>query len=170
MDFDVLFGPAYKGIPLAVTTVVRLAELAPDRFRDVSFSFDRKESKDHGEGGTLVGAPMKGMKVMIIDDVVTAGTAKREAINLIRAQGGIVVGIVVALDRMERLPADTSKGEDDEDGVARGSAIGALRREFGVPIISVINLEDLIQGLKERGEFGEASKCEEYWTKYKASD
>ena len=165
-----MFGPAYKGIPLAVTTVPRLAELAPERFGNVSFAFDRKEVKEQGEGGSLVGAPLRGKRVMIIDDVVTAGTAKREAVDLIRAQGGVVAGIVVALDRMEKLPADASKGEDDEDGVARESAIGALRREFGVPLISVINLEDLIQGLKERGEVGEASKCEEYWAKYRASD
>jgi len=164
----VLFGPAYKGIPLATTTVDKLAELSPDRFGKVSYSFDRKEAKDHGEGGVIVGGSLSGQKVMIIDDVVTAGTAKREAIDLIRRQGGEVVGIIVALDRMEKMPA--GKGEDDEDGVPRGSAIGALRQEYGIPILSVLTLDDLVTGLRGNGRSKDADSCEEYRTKYRASD
>ncbi|CAF9930159.1 MAG: hypothetical protein GOMPHAMPRED_005591 [Gomphillus americanus] len=170
LEFDVLFGPAYKGIILATTTVVQLAELAPERFSHVSFSFNRKEAKDHGEGGTVVGAELRGKRIVIIDDVVTAGTAKREAIELIRAHGGTLVAIIVALDRMEKLPADTNKGENDEDGIPRGSAIGALKTEYGVPIISIITLEDLIQGLKAKGQAEKAQNCEDYWKKYRASD
>ena len=162
--------PAYKGIALAATTVVQLAEIAPARFSEVSFSFNRKEVKYHGEGGMVVGAELRGRKVVIVDDVVTAGTAKREAIELIRAHGGTVVGIVVALDRMEKLPAEVGKGEDDEDGVPRGSAIGALKVEYGVPIISIITLEDLIEGLKAKSQAEKAQNCEDYWKKYRASD
>ena len=168
LEFDVLFGPAYKGIPLACTTVDKLADLAPERFAGVSFSFDRKEAKDHGEGGVIVGGELKGKKVMIIDDVVTAGTAKREAIQLIRKQGGTVVGIVVALDRMEKMPA--GEGQDDEDGVPRESAIGAMRREYGIPVLSVLTLDDLVEGLRESGRDSDAEACEAYRKKYRASD
>jgi orotate phosphoribosyltransferase len=168
VEFSVLFGPAYKGIPLATTTVDKLGELAPDRFGDVSYSFDRKEAKDHGEGGTIVGGSLSGHNVMIIDDVVTAGTAKREAIDKIRAQGGEVVGIIVALDRMEKLPA--GPGEDDEDGVPRPSAIEALKKEYQIPIISVLTLNDIIASLQEKGELKAVEDCEAYRSKYRASD
>ena len=109
---------------------------------------------------------------MIIDDVVTAGTAKREAIDLIRAEGGTVVGIIVALDRQEKMPADTSKGESDEDGLPRMSAMGMLRKGLGakVPVLSVLTLEDLIVELKDRGMEKELEACEEYRKKYRASD
>ena len=168
LAFAVLFGPAYKGIPLAVATVGRLATLDRARFGGVSYAFDRKEAKDHGEGGRLVGATVRGRRVVVIDDVVTAGTAKREAVELIRAHGGEVVAMVVALDRREKMPAE--EGEDDEDGVARESAIGRLRKEYGIPILSVLTLEDLIGGLKAEGLAGEAEACEAYWAKYRASD
>jgi len=111
IDFEILFGPAYKGIPLATATVDKLADLQPEKYGQLCYSFDRKEAKDHGEGGNIVGAPLKGKRVLIVDDVVTAGTAKREAIDKIRKEGGIVVGILVALDRMEKLP-----GPDGDDG------------------------------------------------------
>ena len=166
IEFSVLFGPAYKGIPLATTTVDKLAELSPERFGNVSYSFNRKELKDHGEGGIIVGAELKGKKVLIIDDVITAGTAKREAIDLIRSQGGEVVGIVVALDRMEKVPA--AEGEDDEDGVPRDSALSVLRKEYGIPIFSVLTLKDLVEGLKEFGKLEEAEACKGYWEKYRA--
>jgi orotate phosphoribosyltransferase len=151
---------------------MELARLAPDRFNHVSFSFNRKEAKDHGEGGTIVGGSLKGQRVMIIDDVVTAGTAKKEAIEMIRAEGGQVAGIVIALDRNEKLPADAAKGEDDEDGVPRESAIGALKRELGteVPIISVLTLNDLIEGLAARGLGEELNGVKAYREKYRASD
>ena len=168
LEFSVLFGPAYKGIALAATVVPELVRLSPERFGKVGYSFNRKEAKDHGEGGTCVGAPMKGKRVMIIDDVVTAGTAKREAIELIRKEGGEVVGIVVALDRMEKMPA--GPGEDDGDGAPRESAIGSLSKEYGLPILSILTLDDLVKGLKGNGREEDAERCEEYRAKYKASD
>ena len=168
LEFSVLFGPAYKGIALSATTVDKLGELCPARFADASFSFNRKEAKDHGEGGTIVGATLKGQKVVIIDDVVTAGTAKREAVEMIRSEGGEVVGMVVALDRQEKMPA--GPGEDDEDGIPRESAIGALRKEFDIPILSVLTLDDLVKGLRESGRTGDAERCEAYRAKYRASD
>ena len=93
LEFDIVFGPAYKGIPLASSTVDKLADLDEGRYGKICYSFDRKEKKDHGEGGNIVGAPLKGKRVLIVDDVVTAGTAKREAIGKIRDEGGIVAGI-----------------------------------------------------------------------------
>ena len=125
---DVLFGPAYKGIPIAVSTAVALAR---DHGVNIGAAFDRKEAKTHGEGGTLVGAPMRGRKVVIVDDVVTDGAAKREAHKTIIATGGEVVGIVLALDRQE---AATDLGD---------TAVAALERDLGVPIRCVANLDDL---------------------------
>lgn len=125
---DVLFGPAYKGIPLAVSTAVALAR---DHGVNIGAAFNRKEAKTHGEGGTLVGAPMAGRKVVIVDDVVTDGAAKREAHETIIAAAGEVVGIVLALDRQE---AATGQGD---------TAVAALERDLGVPIRSVANLDDL---------------------------
>ena len=167
MDFDVLFGPAYKGIPLATATIEKLSELDP-RFEELSYSFNRKEAKDHGEGGVIVGGELKGKKVMIIDDVVTAGTAKREAIELIKKEGGELVGIIVALDRMEKKPA--SENEVDDDRVPRPSAIGQIRMEYNVPVLSILTLNDLIGGLKDLGRLEEAQRCDEYREKYRTSD
>ncbi|KAH8681446.1 phosphoribosyltransferase-like protein [Xylariales sp. PMI_506] len=158
--FDVIFGPAYKGIPLATAATLALAQLDPARYRTVEYSFDRKEAKDHGEGGTIVGAPLRGRRVLIIDDVVSAGTAKREAIEKIRAQGGTVAGIIVAVDRQETLPDST------------GSAIGLLRKEYGFPIVAILNLEDIIRGLTESGVATpeDLKRIEEYRAQYGASD
>ena len=161
-----MFGPAYKGIPLCTTTVPELAKLDDNRFGTVSYSFNRKEVKDHGEGGVIVGGSLTEQQVMIIDDVVTAGSAKREAIDLIRHQGGEVVGIIVALDRQEKMPA--REGEDDQDGVPKQSAIGALKEEYGIPVLSVLTLDDLISGLREKGRTAEAESCEQYRAKYRA--
>ena len=162
-----LYGPAYKGIPLATATIEKLSELDP-RFEELSYSFNRKEAKDHGEGGVIVGGGLKGKKVMIIDDVVTAGTAKREAIELIKKEGGELVGIIVALDRMEKMPA--SENEVDDDGVPRPSAIGQIRKEYNVPVLSILTLDDLIGGLKDLGRLEDAQRCDEYREKYRASD
>ena len=129
IDFDVLFGPAYKGIPLAATTAVALAE---HHQRDLPWCFNRKEAKDHGEGGTLVGAPLKG-RVLIVDDVITAGTAIREALGIIRAAGGTPAGIVVALDRQE-IASETD----------RRSAAQSVAEEAGIPVIAVASLADLL--------------------------
>ena len=157
-QFDVLFGPAYKGIPLATATVDKLAELDESRFGNVSYSFNRKELKDHGEGGVIVGAPLRDKNVVIIDDVITAGTAMREAIDIIKAQGGRLVGVIVALDRKEKMSDEST-----------GSAIGEVRREFDVPVLSIIDLDDLIGVLGRLGDEEDTEKLREYKTKYGAS-
>ncbi|MGJ8513858.1 orotate phosphoribosyltransferase [Carnimonas bestiolae] len=132
-EFDVLFGPAYKGIPLAAATAVALS----DHFdHSVSYAFNRKEAKDHGEGGSIVGAALQG-RVLIIDDVITAGTAIRESIELIRAQGATPAGVVVALDRQERA--------GDEHSF---SAIQAVEDEFGIPVIPIIGLDSILDFLE----------------------
>ncbi len=132
LGYDVLFGPAYKGIPLVATTAMALSEFHQI---DVPFSFNRKEKKDHGEGGLLVGAELRG-RVLILDDVITAGTAIREAIELIQAHGAQPSGIVVALDRMEKGQSETS-------------AIQELQQEFNIPVISIITLSDIIDYLAQ---------------------
>ena len=135
IDFDVLFGPAYKGIPLAATTAVALAE---QHQRDLPWCFNRKEAKDHGEGGTLVGAPLTG-NVLIIDDVITAGTAIREVMQIIQAQGATAAGVLIALNRQER-----GKGEL--------SAIQEVERDFGIPVVSIVSLEQVLEYLAEDAE------------------
>jgi orotate phosphoribosyltransferase len=165
LEFDIVFGPAYKGVPLATATVDKLADLEPEKYNKTCYSFDRKEAKDHGEGGNIVGAPLKGKRVLIVDDVVTAGTAKREAIGKIQKEGGIVVGIVVALDRMEKLPA-----ADGDDTKPMPSAIGEIRKEYGIPVLAILTLDDIIGGLKGTGSEDDIKRLEEYRAKYKASD
>lgn len=165
LEFDIVFGPAYKGIPLSSAITIKIGELAPKNLDTISYSFDRKEAKDHGEGGNIVGAPLKGKRVLIVDDVITAGTAKREAIDKIRKEGGIVAGIVVALDRMEKLPA--TDGDDSKPGP---SAIGELRKEYGIPIFSILTLDDIILGMKGFASAEHVVQTEAYRTKYKASD
>lgn len=155
LDFDVIFGPAYKGIPLATAATLALTQLDA-KYQALEYSFDRKEVKDHGEGGSIVGAPLRGKRVLIIDDVVTAGTAKREAIDKIRAEGGIVAGIIVALDRQETLPNST------------GTAIGELRSEYGIPIVAILTLQDIISGLKGYATEEQLKAIEEYKAKYGA--
>jgi len=159
LEFDVIFGPAYKAIPLATATTDKLAELDPKTYSHICYSFDRKEVKDHGEGGGIVGAPLKGKRVLIVDDVVSAGTAKREAIGKIQKEGGIVAGIIVSLDRMERLNENENK-----------SAIGEIRREYGIPVLAILTLDDIMGGLKEFGSEDDIRRLEEYRTKYKATD
>lgn len=127
VEFDVLFGPAYKGIPLASTTVVALAD---QQQRDVPYVFNRKEKKDHGEGGQLVGAELKG-KVLIIDDVISAGTSVRESVDIIRAAGAEPAGVIIALDRQER-------------GQGELSAIQEVQAEHNIPVFSIISLQDLL--------------------------
>ena len=132
VEFDVLFGPAYKGIPLATATSIALAT---EHDRDVPWCFNRKEAKDHGEGGSLVGAPLSG-KVMVIDDVITAGTAIREAVSIIESAGAELAGITIAVDRQER-------------GNGELSAIQEVERTFGAQVINVVSLSDLIEFLAE---------------------
>jgi orotate phosphoribosyltransferase len=135
LEFDMLFGPAYKGIPLATALALALAR----RGRDVPVAFNRKEAKAHGEGGTLIGAPLAG-RVLIVDDVITAGTAIREAIDIIRDAGAIPGGVVIALDRQERGQA----GER--------SAVQEVAAEFGVPVVAVAGLDELLALADERPE------------------
>ncbi|MDG2525257.1 orotate phosphoribosyltransferase [Stenotrophomonas sp. HITSZ_GD] len=141
LDFDLVFGPAYKGIPLATALACEFAR----RGRDLPLAFNRKEAKDHGEGGTLIGAPLAGRKVLIVDDVITAGTAIREALDIIRQAGGTPSAIVVALDRQEIA------SEQD-----RRSAAQAVAAEAGIPVVAVANLGDLLafaQGKPELVDF-----------------
>lgn len=135
VGYDVVFGPAYKGIPLAAVTAVALAD---HHDRDVPYVFNRKEAKDHGEGGVLVGADLEG-RVLIIDDVITAGTAIREVMQIIDANGAQPGGVVIALDRQER-----GKGEL--------SAIQEVERDFNMPVVSIITLEQVLQYLDEKGD------------------
>jgi orotate phosphoribosyltransferase len=135
IGFDMLFGPAYKGIVLAAGTAIALAREG----RSVPFAFNRKEAKDHGEGGNLVGARLAG-RVLIVDDVLTAGTAVRESFDLIEGHGAVVAGVVVSLDRMER-------GEGDL------SAVREIEKRHGIRVISIASLDDLMSWLEGRTEF-----------------
>ncbi|KAF2835236.1 orotate phosphoribosyltransferase [Patellaria atrata CBS 101060] len=173
VQFDVLFGPAYKGIPLAATTVGKLTSLQKEKYGNVSYSFNRKEAKDHGEGGTIVGASMKDKSVVIIDDVITAGTAIREAIDIIVRQGGTLVGIIVAFDRMEKTPSQRELQGDMsevEGEPTRMSAIGEIRKQYGVPVLSILTLEDVLDFLRGAGTEDDVKRLEEYRRRYKASD
>lgn len=138
VNFDVLLGPAYKGIPLAATTAVALSDQHDE---DVPYVFNRKEAKTHGEGGSLVGAPLEG-DVMIIDDVITAGTAIREVMEIIDQAGAKPAGVVIALNRQEK-----GKGEL--------SAIQEVERDYKMPVISIVSLSDLIEYLSEKGDMAE---------------
>ena len=138
VEFDVLFGPAYKGIPLASTTVVALAD---QQQRDVPYVFNRKEKKDHGEGGQLIGADLQG-KVLIIDDVISAGTSVRESVDIIRAAGAEPAGVIIALDRQER-------------GQGELSAIQEVQAEHNIPVLSIISLNDLLGYLQNSDELAE---------------
>ncbi|MFP1926709.1 orotate phosphoribosyltransferase [Lonsdalea quercina] len=138
IEFDVLFGPAYKGIPIATTTAVALAE---HHDRDLPYCFNRKEAKDHGEGGSLVGSPLAG-RIMLVDDVITAGTAIRESMDIISAQGASLAGVLIALDRQER-------------GRGELSAIQEVERDYACKVISIITLKDLITYLQEKPEMAE---------------
>ncbi|MBV7298718.1 orotate phosphoribosyltransferase [Enterovibrio paralichthyis] len=134
IDYDLLFGPAYKGIPIATTTAVALAE---HHDVDTPYCFNRKEAKDHGEGGNLVGSALEG-RVMLVDDVITAGTAIRESMEIIQANGADLAGVLVAIDRQEK-----GKGEL--------SAIQEVERDFGCKVVSIISLGDLVTYLEEQG-------------------
>ncbi|MEJ2646456.1 MAG: orotate phosphoribosyltransferase [Gammaproteobacteria bacterium] len=150
IEFDVLFGPAYKGIPLAAAAAIGLAD---DYQQDVPYCYNRKEAKDHGEGGQIVGADLKG-RVLIIDDVITAGTAIRESVDLIRAAGAVPAGVVISLDRQER-------GRD------RRSAIQEVEDDFGMPVISIVGLKELIAYLAaEPGRNQDLERIEAYRKDY----
>jgi orotate phosphoribosyltransferase len=149
IPFDMLFGPAYKGITLAAATAVALAGLG----HNVPFCFNRKEAKDHGEGGSIVGAPMQG-RVLIIDDVITDGASKREAIEIIRAAGATPAGVLIALDRQER-------------GQGEMSATQEVSRDFALPVTAIATLADIMETLRGRqNERGHLERIEDYRGRY----
>jgi orotate phosphoribosyltransferase len=145
LPFDMLFGPAYKGIPLATAAAIALADWHD---RSVPFAFNRKEAKKHGEGGSIVGAPLAG-RVLIVDDVISAGTAIRESIEIIRAAGATPAGVAVALDRQER-------------GQGALSAVQEVQRAFSIPVINIITLDDLIAHLAMAERDGELAALRNY--------
>jgi orotate phosphoribosyltransferase len=150
LHFDMLFGPAYKGIALATVTATALAR---EHSRDVPLAFNRKEAKDHGEGGVLIGAPLRG-RVLIVDDVISAGTAVRESLELIRAQGAKPAGVLIALDRQER-------------GQGMQSAAQEVAATFGVPVIAIARLSELLTLAGERPELNAyRTRLEAYRAQY----
>jgi orotate phosphoribosyltransferase len=147
--FDLLFGPAYKGITLASATAVALAQMG----HNVPFSYNRKEAKDHGEGGNIIGAPLRG-RVMIVDDVISAGTSVRESDAMIRAAGAMPAGVLIALDRQER-------------GLGELSATQEVSRKHGIPVTAIATLDDVLATLRERAELrGQVPAIEEYRRQY----
>lgn len=153
LEFDMLFGPAYKGIPLVAATSMALARAG----RDLPFAFNRKEAKDHGEGGSTIGAPLEG-RVLVIDDVMTAGTAVREAANLLEAYDAQLAGVAISLDRMER-------------GTAETSAVQEVERQFGVPVIAIATANDLMAHLEQEPSLADyLSEIREYRHRYGALD
>ncbi|HDP88458.1 MAG TPA: orotate phosphoribosyltransferase [Thioalkalivibrio sp.] len=151
VEFDMLFGPAYKGIPLAAATAIALAD---HHGRDVPYCFNRKEAKDHGEGGNLVGAPLAG-RVLIVDDVITAGTAIRESVDIIQAAGAAPAGVLISLNRQER-------------GRGELSAIQEVERDYGLSVASIVGLDDLLAYLEDQpGELaGYVDKVQAYRAEY----
>ncbi|WP_250461701.1 orotate phosphoribosyltransferase [Microbulbifer litoralis] len=154
VEFDVIFGPAYKGIPLGAVTAVALAQKGVDK----PFCYNRKEAKDHGEGGTLVGASLKG-KVLIIDDVITAGTAVREVMEIIGRNGAEAAGVVIGLNRQEKA------GEDCEL-----SAIQQVEQQYNIPVFGIVQLDDIVSFLQEESQDSETlQKIVDYRQRYGVS-
>ncbi len=139
IDFDMLFGPAYKGITLAASTAIALARSG----RNTPFAYNRKEAKDHGEGGTLIGAPVRG-RVVIIDDVISAGTSVRESVDLIERAGAKPCAVLIALDRMEK--------SGDAVNIGQYSAVQSVGQEFGLPVIAIANLDSLMRYLQQSAD------------------
>jgi orotate phosphoribosyltransferase len=150
IEFDVLFGPAYKGITLAAATSIALAE---QHDMDVPYCFNRKEAKSHGEGGTIVGAPLEG-KVLIIDDVITAGTAIREVMSMVEQAGAKAAGVVIGVDRKER-------------GNGQSSAIQEVEQQFDMPVVSIIDIDDILTYLEAKGDMQQlVEQIKEYRKEY----
>jgi orotate phosphoribosyltransferase len=149
VKIDMIFGPAYKGIPLGATTAAALAE---KHQQDYPFCYNRKEAKDHGEGGTLVGAPLNG-RVLIIDDVITAGTAVREVIDIINQSPATPAAVLIGLDRQER-------------GMGQQSAIQEIEQEFNIPVISIVTLENIIHYMDEQGQISAVDAMKNYRKQY----
>lgn len=155
VEFDMLFGPAYKGITLASATAVALAA----KGRNVPFSYNRKEAKDHGEGGTIVGAKLQG-RVVIIDDVISAGTSVRESVEMIRAAGATPSAVLIALDRMERVGRD--------DALSTLSAVQEVSQTYAMPVISIGNLDDLLEYISHAGANAQLSQYKEAIAAYRS--
>lgn len=155
IEFDMLFGPAYKGITLASATAVALAA----KGRNVPFSYNRKEAKDHGEGGTIVGAKLEG-RVVIIDDVISAGTSVRESVDMIRAAGATPSAVLIALDRMERVGKD--------DALSTHSAVQEVSQTYAMPVISIGNLDDLLEYISDAGANTQLSQYKEAIAAYRS--
>ena len=150
IEFDVLFGPAYKGITLAAATSIALAE---QHGLDVPYCFNRKEAKSHGEGGTIVGAPLEG-RVLIIDDVITAGTAIREVMAMVEQAGAKAAGVVIGVDRKER-------------GNGQSSAIQEVQQQFEIPVVSIIDIDDILTYLEAKADMQElVEQIKEYRKEY----
>jgi orotate phosphoribosyltransferase len=150
--FDLLYGPAYKGIPLAAVTV---AALADHHGLDLPYAFNRKEAKDHGEGGNIVGSPLQG-RILIIDDVISAGTSVRESVDIIRGHGAEPAGVVIALDRQE-------KGQDER------SAVAQVEAELGIPVAAIVRLNQLVEFLSEQPDQAQAlERIRDYRERYGA--
>ena len=154
VEFDMLFGPAYKGITLASATAVALAS----KGRNVPFAYNRKEAKDHGEGGTIVGAKLQG-KVVIIDDVISAGTSVRESVDMIRAAGAEPCAVLIALDRMERVGKDAA--------LSQHSAVQEVSQTYAMPVISIGNLADLLEYISDAGADSPVSQHKEAIAAYR---
>lgn len=154
LEFDMLFGPAYKGIPLVSVTAAALAE---HHGRDLPFAFNRKEIKDHGEGGNIVGGELTG-RVLIVDDVITAGTAIRESIEIIQGAGARPAGVLLALDRQERAPQ------------SQLSAVQEVSGRYGIPVIAVVNLADLMHHLAVQGRGADLLGLQAYRARYGLAD
>ena len=154
VPFDMLFGPAYKGILLVAAVAIALSRGVHGRpGRDLPFAFNRKEAKDHGEGGRVIGAPLAG-RVLIVDDVMTAGTAVRESVDIIRAAGPTAAGVAISLDRMER-------------GEGALSAVQEVEQRFGMPVVAIATLDDLMQFMRGAPEFGQNMRAiREYLQRY----
>lgn len=149
LPFDMLFGPAYKGIPLVSAITIALAESG----HNYSFCFNRKEAKDHGEGGNIVGAPLAG-RVLIVDDVITAGVSVRESVELIRAAGATPCGVIIAVDRMER-------------GSGELSAVQEVQHAYGIPVVSIVNLDSIMHYLQDRDDLvNHLQAVQSYRTQY----
>ena len=150
IQFDVLFGPAYKGITLAAATSIALAD---EHGLDVPYCFNRKEAKNHGEGGSMVGAPLEG-RVLIIDDVITAGTAIREVMEIVQHAGAVAAGVVIGLDRKEK-------------GKSEVSAIQEVEQQFAIPVVSIVDIGDILAYLKTQQDSAALiTSIEEYRQKY----